>query len=164
MGPGRLSWPGRSRLPADVRTVLAAAPGERVAAWGRDEGGAPLVATDRGLWGYGERLAWTDIDHVRWADGVMTILAIDGQVRRIRLAEPGRLPPEVRQRVERTVLASRAVPFLPDGRGVTVVARRQPGGPVLWRMRYDPEVPSSDPELNALAGQALAAMRAELGL
>ncbi|HEV7209358.1 MAG TPA: hypothetical protein VGN54_11535 [Mycobacteriales bacterium] len=152
------------RVPADVQSVLAAAPAERLLTWGRDVDGVPVVATDVGLWGYGERLAWTEIDHVIWTDATLTVLAIDGEARPIVLAEPRDLPVFVRAQVEASVVASRAVPLLPDGRGVTVVARRTLDGGVLWRLRFDPGVPTDDPALTEQAERVLAQMREDLGV
>jgi len=152
------------RLPPDVKSVVAAAPGERLLAWGRDAAGAPLVATNAGLWGYGERLGWTEIDHVSWAEDTLTLLGIDGEIRAIKVGDPRGLPAAVHGQVDGSVLASRAVPLLADGRGVTVIARRAVDGAVLWRLRYDPGVPTTDPALTGQAEQVLAQMREDLGV
>lgn len=153
-------WAIRRRLPADVRAVLASA-GERLLGFGRDLEGQVLVATDQGLWGYGQRLAWTEIDHAGWHAGELRLLAVDGEQRTVQLGEPGNLPAVVRDQVEASVLVSRAVPLLPDGRGVTVVARRQAGGPPTWQLRFDPGVDAQRYEL--AARQALAEIQGELG-
>lgn len=162
------------RPPDDVRTVVGDAHGEHLLAWGRDRDGAALVATTAGLWGYGERLAWHEIDRAVWADDVLTLLAVDGEARPVPLAEPRDLPAVVKAQVEASVLHSRAVALLPDGRGVTVVARRIGGpagvggsagsGRVDWRLHYDAGVPVDDLEVRARAESALREVRRDLGI
>ena len=150
-------------VPDDVTAVLAAAPDERLLTWARERDGSPIVATTRGVWAYGDRLAWIEIDHVAWSDGVLTILAIDGERRTLRVALPRDLPAVVRSEVDASVITSRAVPLRPDGRGVTIVARRDGLGETHWRVRYDPGV-ESGPESRATVDEALTALRIELGI
>jgi hypothetical protein len=147
-----------NRPPAAVREIAGS---ERLLTWAWDTGGDPLVATDLGLWGYGERLAWTEIDHVSLTDDVLTIRAIDGEDREVPLGEPRDLPAVVKAQVEASVLHSRRVPLTPDGRGVFVVARRS-GQHIEWRLQYDAGVAITD-AMRDQADRALAAIRDELG-
>ena len=140
------------------------AAGQPVLAWGRDREGRPLVATGAGLWGYGELLAWEEIDHVRWAEDILLVVAVDGDARPVPLGEPRDLPAVVRAKVEASVLHSRRVGLLPDGRGVTVIARRLADGAIDWRLRFDAGLSPDDPDLRAQADDALERVRAELGV
>lgn len=151
------------QTPPDVQAVADAAPKERLLSWARDDAGEPIVATNAGIWAYGDRLAWTEIDHVGWAEGVLAILAIDGQTRHIALTEDRDLPAVVRGEVEGSVVTSRAVPLRPDGGGAMIVARRDGTGELHWRVRYDPDI-VPDAEARAYVDKTLAALRAELGI
>lgn len=148
-----------ARPPADVRAIVPA--DEQLLSWGYDTGGDPLVATTRGLWGYGERLAWVEIDHVSLAADVLTIRGIDGDDREVPLRDPRDLPAVVKAQVEGSVLHSRRVPLLADGRGVTVVARRS-GEEIDWRLQFDVGL-EPDEALWDRAERARDAIRAELG-
>lgn len=147
------------RPPREVRAIVPA--GEHLLTWGYDAGGDPLVATTRGLWGYGERLAWVEIDHVSLAEDVLTIRGIDGEDREVPLREPRDLPAVVKAQVEGSVLHSRRVPLLADGRGVTVVARRS-GSDIDWRLQFDVGLDPDD-ALWDKAERARDAIRSELG-
>lgn len=147
------------RPPAAVRAIVPA--DETLLSWAYDTGGDPLVATTQGLWGYGERLAWVEIDHVTLAENVLTIRGIDGDDRVVPLREPRDLPAVVKAQVDGSVLHSRRVPLLPDGRGVTIVARRS-GADIDWRMQFDRGVEPDDALWDA-AERARDAIRVELG-
>lgn len=151
------------QTPPDVQSVADAAAGERLLSWARDAQGLPVVATNAGIWAYGDRLAWTEIDHVRWAGGVLSILAIDGETRQLPLSDDRDLPAVVRGEVEASVVASRAVPLRPDGSGATLVARRDVTGALSWRVRYDRGVVPDDVD-HARVDAELAALRDELGI
>jgi|GEM_PF-6640733 len=152
------------RTPDDVRQVVTAATGERLLTWGRDDSGEPVVATDAGLWAYGERLAWTEIDHVDWAEPTFAIRAIDGETREVTMGDARDLPAMIRTKVEASVLASVAVPLDASGRGATIVARRVGPAEVSWQVRYDAGVPRDDPAFRERIDEVLAAMRTELGI
>ncbi len=148
-----------SRPPESVRATVPA--GEHLLTWALDGAGEPLVATDGGLWGYGERLAWTEIDHVTLTGDTLVIRAADGEDREVVLGDPRDLPALVKAQVEASVLHTRHVPLFADGRGVTVVARRTRSG-VDWRLHYDPGVRGAG-DAEARAQAALGSIRAELG-
>lgn len=148
-----------SRPPQAARDAVPR--GERLLSWGLDTAGEPLVATDAGLWGYGERLAWVEIDHVSLTGDDLVITAVDGEDREVSLGEPRDLAAVIRGQVEASVLHARHVPLLPDGRGVVVVARRT-RHTVDWQLRYDVGTPRQ-PDVEARAAAALAAIRDELG-
>jgi len=149
--------------PPDVEAVLAAAPGERLLSWARERDGTPLVATTHGLRAYGDRLAWIEIDRVRWADGVLAVLAVDGETRELTLPEPRDLPAIVKAEVEASVVVSKAVALRPDGRGATVAARRGATGVLHWRVRYDSGI-APDEATQATVDRVIADLRVELGI
>jgi hypothetical protein len=148
-----------NRPPQVVRDAVPR--GERLLSWGFDTAHEPLVATDAGLWGYGERLAWVEIDHVSLAGDQLVITAVDGEDREVLLGEARDLAAVIRGQVEASVLHSRHVPLFADGSGVTVVARRT-RDTVDWQLRYDPGVPGRG-DVEARAAVALASIRDELG-
>lgn len=149
-----------SRPPLAVRAIVPA--GEHLLSWAYDTGGDALVATTGGLWGYGERLAWVEIDHVSFAENMLTIRGIDGEDREVPLREARDLPAVVKAQVEGSVLHSRRVPLLADGRGVTIVARRS-GADIDWRLQFDVGLEPDD-ALWDKAERARDAIRAELGV
>lgn len=149
-----------NRPPASVRAVVP--PGEHLLGWALDSGGEPLAATESGLHAYGDRLAWTEIDHVTLTGPTLVIRAIDGEAREVVLGDPRDLPAVVKARVEASILHSRHVPLLSDGRGVRVVARRS-GAAIDWRLHYDPGVLGGGDDAEARAAASLASIRAELG-
>ncbi len=150
---------------AELPTLAA---DERVTAWGATPDGDAVVATQLGLWvRTGEssrRLGWHDIHKAAWAEGVLTVtpgvevepgVVADAPALRLRLAEPGDLPAEVRSRVSRSVAFS-SHHRLPAGGGVRVVARRVPGEDGLtWVLRFDEQVDRADPAVRERAAAAL---------
>lgn len=148
-----------NRPPAAVHAAVP--PGEHLLGWALDSAGEPLAATESGLYAYGDRLAWTEIDQVRLTGATLLIRAIDGEDREVVLGDPRDLPAVVRACVEGSILHSRHVPLLPDGRGVRIVARRA-GADIDWRLHYDPGVPGTG-DAEARAATALSSIRAELG-
>lgn len=169
-----MPWPRHTaRLPAGARAAIDLPRGERVLAVAGLRDGAWVVATDQGLVGGGWRVPWSSVTHVQWYDDTATLavasLEESGLVQHqsLELAEPGRLPETVHERVTATILLSRHVQVPAGGPGVRIVARRQPGrDEVLWQVVPDP---GGDPDairadaIRDLA-DAVRAMRAELGL
>jgi hypothetical protein len=170
-----------ARPPEPVRAAVEATSDvdERVLTWGslvRDEGW--LVATTRGLRvvnaAGGEAAAllpWHEVGHARWvatADGggsftITPLTEVEPGVqarlapRRHALSDPGKLPQEVRRRVDQTVVASQRFP-LPDRGGVVLVARRLPGQAAKeWTVVFDHDVDRADPVAREEARRRLAA-------
>jgi hypothetical protein len=91
-----------------------------------------------------------------------------GQARPVHvftLPDPVRLLQMIRERVTASVLMQRRV--LVDGkRGLTVVARRAPGGDgeMTWAYEFDPGVEPTDPGVSEAAAAGLKAAREEVGL
>lgn len=127
---------------------------ERVLAVGALAGGGHMIATSWGMWlpeGDGvRRVGWHLVSKATWSGGSIAVveavpedvaegveLLDDRPVRRLRLAEPGRLPHVVHERVTGSI-RSRHHRDLPGG-GAWFVQRKVPGrdGTVL-QVRPDP--------------------------
>jgi hypothetical protein len=163
--------PFTRRLPSSVRESLG---GERPLAFGTTppQDGPPagaaggyVVATLTALHlPDGVRLPWERIDQVQWEEEGMRIREVDGTAREVPLAERGRLPEAVSERVTATIVVNRHV-RLHDGKGVRLVARRAPGSDSFtWQRVFDPGLDAADPGLQALADQALEDVRRSLGV
>ena len=156
----------RDRLPDEVRDALPTEPGERVLAAGRTTDGTWVVATDRALIDSGRRTPWTDVVHAQWYDEEQ-VLAMDllpgGEPSyRLILADPGRVPETVHERVMASIVVSRRV-ALPGG-GARLVARRGEGsGETVWQVVADEGVDLADPAVRDRVDAALADLQAELG-
>jgi hypothetical protein len=157
----------RATLPDDARADLDLFPGERVLAIGRSPDEGWVVATGLALVSADGRTPWTDVAHAQWYDGE-SVLAIEqvpgaGAARRIHLAEPGRVPETVHERVMASIVLSRRVP-LSTGGSVRIVARRaDQTSDTVWQV-----VPEAGTDLTAAgvqeaADEAVAALAAELG-
>jgi hypothetical protein len=156
----------RDRLPDDVRDALPTEPGERVLTAGRATDGAWVVATDRSLIDGTRRTPWTDVVHAQWYDEekVLDVVLLPGDVPsyRLAIAEPGRVPETVYERVMASIVLSRRV-ALPGG-GARVVARRGDGsGETVWQVVVDEGVDLADPAVRDRVDAALADLQAELG-
>lgn len=162
---------GRRPLPADV--VLDAEEVVLARATVLSDGGADgdeVVATSRGLWlpGVG-RVGWHLISKVSWnADTLGLVVAyetgtVDGAVlladepaRRVRLAEPGKVPETVHRRVEDSI-KSRHRRELPGG-GVWFVQRVVPGRDgIVLQVRPDPG--TDDAAVAQVVGAVAGALR-----
>lgn len=158
-------------MPADVRAALALGPRERVLAAARE--GAPgaagwVVATNTGLVAQGLRIAWVDVAHVRWSteESLLAVESVPGvpAPRPLRLAEPGRLPETVHERVMASIVVSRRV-SIAGTRGVRVVARRGGGGrgALVWQVVPDAGVDAEHPEVRRAVEETVQRLRAEIG-
>jgi hypothetical protein len=154
-----------TRLPDDVRTALPLADGERIIAAAEVRGGGWVAATERALVQAGRRTPWSDVAHAQWYDEEL-LLALDpvpglGDPVRLRLADPGRLPETVHERVMASIVLTRRL-SLPGG-GARVVARRGDGDDLVWQVLPDGDADLADPAVRALVDQALARLSRELG-
>lgn len=140
---------GRDELPDGFAGTLEAE--ERVVAMASLVGGGHLVVTSLGVWlPEGRRVGWHLVSKASWANGAMALVeadeveALDGVVllrdrapRPLRLAEPGRVPQVVHERVTASV-RSRHHRDLPSG-GAWFVQRKVPGRDgVVLQVRPDP--------------------------
>jgi hypothetical protein len=148
---------GREEVPADVARRLA--DDERVLAVATlraDEGGdeTHLVVTSYGLWLPGDEgarlVGWHLVSKATWGGGALAVVeaeeteTIGGAVlltdlppRRLRLADPGRVPETVHARVEASI-RSRHRRDLPGG-GAWFVQRKVPGRDgIVLQVRPDP--------------------------
>jgi hypothetical protein len=156
----------RDRLPDEVRDALPTEPGERVLAAGRATDSIWVVATDRALIDGTRRTPWTGVVHAQWYDEEQ-VLAVDllpgGEPSyRLALADPGRVPETVHERVMASIVLSRRV-ALPGG-GARLVARRgDRSGETVWQVMADEGVDLADPAVRDRVDAALADLQAELG-
>jgi hypothetical protein len=164
-------------LPAEAEQGLES--GERVTAWADLTGGGYAVATQRGLWlpagtngtvgaPRRERLDWHLVDRAVWRSPVLalTVAVPRGELggatvieelpaRTISVANPRRLPPEVRLRVTKSVWYAEDQGLRPAG-AVRIVARRISGRDGLsWHLRFAPGTNLDDPVLRAEATRLL---------
>jgi hypothetical protein len=143
---------GRVELPVGFTGRLD--PEDRLLAAASTDAG-PLLVTSLGLWlpepdGPAHRIGWHLINKVSWQAGTLTVTeaaeldVVDGAVliadrppRRLRLADPGRVPEAVQARVEGSIRSRHHRP-LPGG-GAWFVQRKVPGRDgVLLQVRADP--------------------------
>lgn len=163
---------GRDELPPGFAGTLE--PDERVLAVGVLTGGGHLVVTSWGLWipASGDavrRVGWHLVSRAAWGNGAIelveadeeqagaAVLLVDRPVRRLRLADPGRVPEVVQERVTASI-RTRHHRELPGG-GAWFVQRKVPGRDgIVLQVRPDP---GTDP---AAARQVAADAAAALGL
>lgn len=152
--------------------AVAVAPGERLLAQAATADG-PVGGTRDALYlPGGRRLPWEQVEAADWAveESVLVVSEVGtwGEQRRehrLVVEETGRLLELVRERVTASVVLQRHV-AVDARRGLRVIARRAPGGdrPLTWVYEFDEGVDPDDPEVRALAAEALAAARNEVGL
>ena len=145
---------------------------ERLLAHAPVTGGGHVVVTSWGLWVPGDdgdrRVGWHRVSKATWRDGAIALVEADSEdiaprvalltdrpPRRLRLAEPGRVPEVVHQRVTGSI-RSRHHRDLPGG-GAWFVQRRVAGRDgVVLQVRPDP---GTDPDLvRALAAEVARAL------
>ncbi len=168
------------RVPADVMARADLPRGEKVL--------AHTVAKD-GTWLLGTRLhlvlvegpdsdadraaiqiPWETVEDAAWdQEGSRLRVTEIGQYGEPRPAysfvveDPALLLQLIRERVTASIVLQRWAPVR-GKRGLTVIARRSPvGGPVAWMHAYDEGVDPTDPEVVAVADQALAQAQVEVG-
>jgi len=160
---------GRAELPAGFPGRLD--PDERVVAAATTGEGDPLVVTSHGLWlaepdGGARRVGWHLVSKAAWQSGTLTVteaaevdvvegavLITDRPPRRLRLADPGRVPETVQARVESSI-RSRHHRTLPGG-GAWFVQRKVPGQDgIVLQVRPDPG--TDDAALRRVAGTVAA--------
>lgn len=117
-----------------------------------------LVATSHGIWlPEQRRIGWHLVSKATWSDGTLTlveaaeeplgaaeeplgaaaVLLVDLPARRFTLADPGKLPQTVHQRVQASILSRHRRDLA--GGGVWLVRRKVPGrGLVQLQIRPDP--------------------------
>jgi hypothetical protein len=117
-----------------------------------------------------QRLAWEEIEDAAWDKDAARLRVVGiGEYGRSRpsytfdMEDPARLLQLVRERVTASIVLQRRV-LVRGSLGLTVIGRRSPvGGPVAWMHAYDPGLDPLDPEVSAVADDALAQAQAEVG-
>jgi hypothetical protein len=155
----------RPLLPDEARAALPLDRGEKAIAAAQLADGGWLVATGTALVGPAGRTPWTDVAHAQWFDEEQ-LLVVDpvpgaGASLRLRLAEPGRVPETVHERVMASIVLSRRV-ALPGGGAARLVARRGDGADLVWQVVPDSGTDLTAPGVQAAVDDALAGLRSEL--
>ena len=163
-------------LPKEVRGRLGIPAGEKVVAWGsgltrRDGQAAYAVATDRALYldATGERLPWDRINRAQWDEPMLELVVLDADGRpdrlvRVPLGVGSSLPAAVHAQVTESVVVSERLQ-LGDGAAALAVARRSSDdASIWWSIVFDSGLDATDPDLRARADEALAELRAALGI
>jgi hypothetical protein len=124
-----------------------------------------LAATDQALVGAGLRIPWSDVVHAQWFDEE-SALVLDPvreafAPRRFELADPGRLPEVVHERVMASIVVSRRVPV--PGGAVRVVGRVDADGELVWQVVPEVGVDLDRPEVRRAADHTVADLRREFG-
>ena len=169
-------WWSRARgLPRDVHASwvasMAAEPGRpaRILAWAaggvpveRFCIGSPAVLSAGGVEAW-QHVGWHRIERGGWNDELhqLSWVQLDGRRGSVQLDEPGRLPELFRERIEATIVVRQFVPLAGE-RGVTVSARRPPGGggPLIWHTSLTRGLSWQTPCVREAADDALAQTRA----
>ena len=165
------------RLPPGLRAELGLAPRERILSCAESRDGRPVVATTTALHrpvpgGGFVAVPWHEILGATWDDerGALTVEAARRDRPRERhvlvLADPGRLPETVRERVQSSIVVSRHVPLV-GKRGVRVVGRREAvsaagDAAVHWHVVPDPGIDVEDPALRDGVEAAVRETRAQV--
>jgi len=161
---------GRDELPDGFTGSLE--PDERVLAVGVLTGGGHLVVTSWGMWipagdDTVRRVGWHRVSKAAWGNGAVelveadeeqaggAVLLTDRPVRRLRLADPGRVPEIVHERVTSSI-RTRHHRDLPGG-GAWFVQRKLAGRDgIVLQVRPDP---GTDPSaVRQVAADAAAAL------
>lgn len=169
-----MRWSGGRRSERTPRApgTVALADGERVLVEVTAVDGTVVVGTDRALHlGAGQALGWHQIDRARWLgdDSALEVVSLPSgsspaQTYRVAVPEPGRLPELVRERVTSTIVVSERV-LLAGRASARIVARRVPGADgVRWSVLYEDSVSATEPGVQAAAHDAVAGLRARLGV
>ena len=181
----RLTRRHPSPVPASVLTAAGLPRAEQVLASGQADDGTWLLGTRRRLVLVGPGagsgvdtdtdtpvtdLPWEELEDAAWDREAsrLRLTAIGAYAAprpswAFALQDPERLLQLVRERVTASVVLQRRVPVR-EGRGLTVIGRRNPaGGPVAWMHSYDEGLDPEDPEVVVVADLALAQARAEAG-
>lgn len=156
-------------------------PDERMLAWAEVTDGGEvthgvIVATNRGLWtpGARSRTGWSELHRVTWSGTLLTVVAAgvvadrdgyhivaDRPAATFELADPGRLPEQIRIRVNQSIGYTERV-VLPGGGGARVVARRVSGRDGLrWVVRYDEGIAWDTPAIGAATDAIVENSRAQ---
>ncbi len=151
-----------------TRPSIAVAPGETTLASAMTADGRPVCGTRDALY-LPFRIPWENVEAADWDSETSTlrIAETDAEPYSVVLEaeEPRRLLELIRERVTASVVLQRHVP-VSGNRGLRVVARRAPGRHtgLTWHTRYDDGVDPTDPEVQRLAAETLAAAKSDVGL
>lgn len=160
-------------MPADIRSSLDLAPGDRVLATAAVAGGRWLAATRRALYvtdGAGTgvlRHPWTDVDRASFAPdpAAITVHWVTGRQEELPLSPPVPVAfvQTFRERVQASVVHVETV-TVPGAGSVRVALRRGEAGELFTQTIGSGAVDLSDPAVAALVDAAEAQVRSAAGL
>lgn len=161
-------------IPAEVLARADLPRGEKVLAHARALDGSWVLGTRLRLAlvepDHTTHIAWESVEDAAWdqEDSRLEVTEIGAYgeqrpVHSFEMDDPSRLLQLVRERVTASIVLQRRVPVR-GKQGLTIIGRRSPsGGPVTWMHAYDRGLDPEDPEVAAVAAQALAGAQAEVG-
>jgi hypothetical protein len=161
-------------VPGDVLGRSGLPRGEKVLAFAAGTDGTWVLGTRRRLALVRSdgptQIPWEDVEDAAWDKDAsrfkLTEIGSYGEQRpsyTLEMDDPALLLQLVRERVTASIVLQRWVPVR-GKKGLTVIGRRSPvGGPVTWMHAYDAGLDPLDPDVSAVAEQALLAAQAEVG-
>jgi len=161
-------------VPADVLARADLRRGERLLAHASASDGSWVLGTRERLILVAPEattaIAWESVEDAAWDKEASTLkvtrIGAYGEPRpaySFSMDDPARLLQLVRERVTASIVLQRRVP-VHGKQGLTVIGRRSPvGGPVTWMHAFDQGLDPTDPEVAAVAHQALADAQSEVG-
>ncbi|HEV7145837.1 MAG TPA: hypothetical protein VGN48_02440 [Pedococcus sp.] len=162
-----------ARLPAPILNALELGAGERVLAWGREQLGATVVATNHHLYAVdaaGQRqLArpWHEVDAGTWSSelGQLTVTWVDGSTpRQWTLGDATLVPETVRERVQASVVIAQRVELGPRRNARVVIRQNLATGDLVEQVVLGRGVRPDDDVMAASTAEALADLREQVGL
>ncbi|GAA1543654.1 hypothetical protein [Nocardioides humi] len=155
------------------RPPFPVGPGERLLAWAvvRQPGdGPPLVGGTRDALYLPGRIPWEQVASADWdhEESVLRVVEVarfgePTPLHVLRLDDADRLLQLVRERVTASIAVQRHV-AVSGRRSVRILARRAPSGhgDLAWFVEYDDGLDPTDPQVDAVVQEALAAARADV--
>lgn len=142
--------------------------GERVLSAARAADGSWVAATATALVTNLWRTEWVDVLHAEWQpdDGALVLDGAPGVFgrRRVPLADPGRLPETVHERVMSSIVVTRRISVPGTAGGVRAVGRRVAGSDSMtWQVIAEDGVDGTDPRVQELGDALVRRLKAELG-
>lgn len=166
------------RLPAEVRDALDLTSRERVLSWAPVLGageptGAVLVATNHTLYAVDATAhrdlarPWHEVDSGSWSAELtqLTVTWVDGsRPSQWVLGDTTLLPETVRERVQSSVVLAQKIELGPRRTARAVIRQNLDGGALVEQVVLGRGVRADDPEVAAMAQEALAYLREQVGL
>ena len=147
--------------------------GERILAWGREQLGVTVVATNHRLYAVdagGQRQlsrSWHEVDAGAWSSelGQLTVTWVDGsRPSQWTLGDATLVPETVRERVQASVVIGQRVELGPRRNARVAIRQNLATGDLVEQVVLGRGVRPDDDEVAALTAAALAELREQVGL